>query len=293
MFPVDFVWGAAASAYQTEGAVDEDGRGESIWDRFCTRPGAVLNGETGTVACDSYHRWREDIDLVEGLGVDAYRFSIAWPRVVPEGRGRVNPAGLDFYDRFVDGLLDAGVRPFVTLYHWDLPQPLEDRGGWPERDTAFAFAEYVDVVAERLGDRVEDWITICEPRVVSWLGYGTGEHAPGRRSTTDALSAAHHLLLGHALAAERLRAHGDARVGIALDLQLVEPLSSAAADRTAAQVTEGTGKRMFLDPLLRGAYPDDVLEALAPLELPVQPAISSGSPRRSTSSASTTTRATW
>ena len=271
MFPADFVWGAAASAYQTEGAVDEDGRGESIWDRFCAQPGTILNGDTGAVACDSYHRWREDIDLVEGLGVDAYRFSIAWPRVVPEGRGKVNPAGLDFYDRFVDELLDAGVQPFVTLYHWDLPQPLEDAGGWPERDTAHAFAEYVDVVAERLGDRVEDWITICEPRVVSWLGYGSGEFAPGRRSTGDALAAAHHVLLAHAFAAERLRVRTGARVGIAVDLPLYEPLTRAAADRDAARMKDGTQVRLFLDPLLRGAYPEDVLESLAPLELPVRP----------------------
>jgi beta-glucosidase len=271
VFPADFVWGAAASAYQTEGAVHEDGRGESIWDRFCARPGAILTGESGAVACDSYHRWREDLDLVEGLGLDAYRFSIAWPRVVPAGRGRVNPAGLDYYDRVVDGLLAAGIRPFVTLYHWDLPQPLEDRGGWPERDTAHAFAEYVDVVAERLGDRVEDWITICEPRVVSWLGYGSGEFAPGRQSTGDALAAAHHVLLAHAFAAERLRARAGARVGICVDLPLYAPLTPAAADRVAARVKDGTHVRMFLDPLLRGVYPEDVLEAIAPLELPVRP----------------------
>ena len=181
-FPPGFLWGAATSAYQIEGAVSEDGRGRSIWDSFCDGPGNVLNGDTGAVACDSYHRYGEDIALMRELGLGALRFSVAWPRVLPDGRGRVNAAGLDFYDRFVDGLLEAGIRPFVTLYHWDLPQALQERGGWPARETAAAFAEYVEVVHGRLGDRVHDWITICEPWIVSWLGYGTGEHAPGHRS---------------------------------------------------------------------------------------------------------------
>jgi beta-glucosidase len=184
-FPTDFYWGAAASAYQVEGAVREDGRGESIWDRFTSAPGRILNGDTGAVACDSYHRYTEDVRLMRELGVNAYRFSIAWPRILPEGRGRVNAAGLDYYDRLVDELLAAGVEPFLTLYHWDLPQALEDRGGWPVRDTAEAFAEYAEIVAGRLGDRVRHWITQNEPWVVSWLGYGIGQDAPGRSTSSS------------------------------------------------------------------------------------------------------------
>jgi beta-glucosidase len=204
-FPADFVWAAATSAYQIEGAVGEDGRGESIWDRFSSTPGKVVNGETGRVACDSYHRYPADVRLMRELGLNGYRFSIAWPRIVPEGRGRPNAAGLDFYERFVDELLSNGIEPFVTLYHWDLPQALEDRGGWPARATVDAFAEYVELVVARLGDRVTHWITQCEPWVISWLGYGLGEHAPGRTSDADALAAAHHVLLAHGWAAEVLR----------------------------------------------------------------------------------------
>ena len=259
--PADFLWGAATSAYQVEGAVAEGGRGESIWDRFCGIPGAILNGDTGAVACDSYHRYQEDVRLVRELGLDAYRFSIAWPRILPEGRGRPNEAGLDFYDRFVDALLEAGIEPLVTLYHWDLPQALENRGGWPARATAAAFAEYVEVVAARLGDRVRSWITICEPWVVSWLGYGTGVHAPGRRSEADALAAAHHVLLAHGLAADVLRrVSPGAKVGIAIDLVPVYPSTSSDADRAAATVEDGSRNRWFLDAVLRGTYPEDVVE---------------------------------
>jgi beta-glucosidase len=265
---MDFVWGAAVSAYQIEGAVQEDGRGESIWDRFSAAPGHVLHGDTGTVACDSYHRYPEDIRLMKELGLDAIRFSIAWPRVLPEGRGRPNAPGLDFYDRFVDALLAAGIEPFVTLYHWDLPQRLEDEGGWPARGTAGAFADYVEVVHSRLGDRVHSWITQCEPWVIGWLGYGTGEHAPGRRSDRDALAAVHHVLLGHGLAAEVLRRDPDARVGITIDLAAVRPASDSEADRAAAVHVDGSRNRWILDPVLRGAYPDDLADYYGPL-LPV------------------------
>jgi len=269
-FPDDFVWGAATAAYQIEGAVDEDGRGESIWDRFCATPGKVRNGETGAVACDFYHRYPEDIRLLEELGLDALRFSIAWPRILPEGRGRVNQAGLDFYDRLVDELLARGVQPYPTLYHWDLPQPLEDAGGWPARATAEAFVGYVDAVASRLSDRVTHWITHNEPWVAAWLGYGSGEHAPGRTSPADALAAAHHLLLSHGWAAEVLRrASSDAEVGITLNLVPAYPASDADGDRLAARHTDGFFNRWFLDPLFRSQYPTDMLEYFAPDGPPV------------------------
>jgi beta-glucosidase len=203
-FPADFAWGAATAAYQVEGAASEDGRGESIWDRFCASPGKVANGDTGAVACDSYHRHHEDARLIGELGLDAFRLSISWSRVLPDGRGHVNGAGLDYYDRLVDDLLVAGVDPYVTLYHWDLPQVLEEGGGWPARETVEAFAEYTEVVVARLGDRVRNWITQNEPWVIAWLGYGMGVHAPGRANAADALAAAHHVLLGHGRAAEVL-----------------------------------------------------------------------------------------
>jgi beta-glucosidase len=260
-FPGDFVWGAATSAYQVEGAVAEDGRGESIWDRFCTRPGAIANGDTGAVACDSYHRYPEDVRLASELGLSAYRFSIAWPRVLPDGRGRVNAAGLDYYDRLVDALLATGVEPYPTLYHWDLPQPLEDEGGWPVRATAEAFAAYVEVVAGRLGDRVSHWLTQNEPWVIAWLGYGLGSHAPGRRSEADAVAAAHHVLLSHGLALEVLRreAPGSA-VGLAVDLIPMHPLTDAAEDAAAARAADVARNRWILDPVLRGAYPAEGLD---------------------------------
>jgi beta-glucosidase len=271
--PAGFRWGAAVSAYQIEGAVAEDGRGESIWDRFCSVPGNIRDGDTGARACDSYHRHSEDVRLARELGLDAYRFSIAWPRILPQGRGQPNAAGLDFYDGFVDELLDAGIDPFVTLYHWDLPQALEDRGGWPARETAEAFAEYVEVVAARLGDRVRNWITVCEPWVVAWLGYGLGLHAPGRTSEADALAAAHHVLLAHGLAVDVLRRTGqDASVGITIDLQAIHPHTGSEADRAAALVEDGSRNRWILDPVLRGAYPADLAERFAP----VLPAMADG-----------------
>jgi beta-glucosidase len=264
--PLDngFLWGASTSAYQVEGAVAEDGRGESIWDRFCAAGGA-RNGDDGTVACDFYHRYPEDIALLRRLGANAFRFSIAWPRVLPDGVGSVNQAGLDFYDRLVDELLEAGVRPLATLYHWDLPQALEDAGGWPERSTVDAFCAYVDAVATRLGDRVTDWITHNEPHVPSWLGYGYGIHAPGRTSIADALAAAHHLLLSHGLAVEVVRqASPGAQVGITLDLWPMVPASDSPEDVAAAREADGDQNRWFLDPVFRARYPDDMLELWAP-----------------------------
>ena len=270
VFPADFVWGSAVSAYQVEGAVDADGRGESIWDRFSATPGKIVNGDSGAVACDSYHRYREDVKLVTELGLNAFRFSIAWPRVFADGRGSPNVAGLDFYDRLVDELLTAGVEPFVTLYHWDLPQALEERGGWPVRETAEAFAEYVEVVGGRLGDRVRNWITMCEPWVISWLGYGLGEHAPGRRSEADALAAAHHVLLGHGLAAEVLRrSNAEAKVGITIDLVAFHPLTEAPDDLAAVTRADGFRNRWILDPVLRGEYPQDMLEVYESILPPI------------------------
>jgi beta-glucosidase len=258
-FPSDFVWGAATAAYQIEGAVDEDGRGESIWDRFCATPGKVRAGDSGAIACDFYHRYPEDVALMRELGIGAFRFSIAWPRVLPGGRGRVNQAGLDFYDRLVDELLAAGVTPFPTLYHWDLPQPLEDEGGWTARSTAEAFVGYTEAVLERLGDRVTHWTTHNEPWVVSWLGYGWGQHAPGRTSDADAVAAAHHLLLSHGWAVDVIRRDApDAQVGIVLNLEHVDPATDSAADADAARELDGRANRWFLDPIFRGAYPSDL-----------------------------------
>jgi beta-glucosidase len=265
------VWGAATAAYQTEGAAAEDGRGESIWDRFTSLPGRVANGDTGRVACDSYHRYPEDVRLMRELGLNAYRFSIAWPRILPEGRGAVNEAGLDFYDRLVDELLANGIEPFPTLYHWDLPQALEERGGWPVRDTVGAFAEYVEVVVGRLGDRVSRWITQNEPWVVAWLGYGRGEHAPGRRSDRDALAAAHHVLLSHGRAVEvirRERPHAD--VGITIDVIPIHPLTSDEPDLVATREEDGFRNRWILDPVLRGRYPEDMSRRFARILPPVR-----------------------
>ena len=263
-FPSDFVWGAAASSYQIEGAAYEDGRGESTWDRFCATPGKVRAGETGEIACDFYHRYPEDIALMRDLGLDAFRFSVAWPRILPDGTGRVNEAGLDFYDRLVDALLEAGIRPFANLFHWDLPQALEDAGGWPERATSEAFVEYAEVVAERLGDRVKDWITHNEPFCASWLGYGLGVHAPGGTSVRDALAAAHHVLLSHGWAVQAVRrAAPTAEVGIVLDTWPIHPASDDPADVAVAHAEDGIRNRWFFDPLLRGSYPEDALERLA------------------------------
>jgi beta-glucosidase len=260
-FPHDFVWGAATASYQIEGAAHEDGRGESVWDRFCATPGKVRNGDSGDVACDFYHRYRDDVGLMRELGIDAFRFSIAWPRVLPTGRGPINEAGLDFYDRLVDELLAHEIEPYATLFHWDTPQALEDGGGWPSRATAEAFVEYADVVAGRLGDRVRHWITHNEPWVYAWIGHAWGEHAPGRTSETDAIAAAHHLLLSHGWAVQAIRgAAPDALVGITLNLSHAYPASATPEDEAAAWEVDGEGNRWFLDPIFRGAYPADLLE---------------------------------
>jgi beta-glucosidase len=259
-FPDGFVWGAATSAYQIEGGWDEDGKGESIWDRFCHTPGNVADGGTGDVACDHYHRWRDDIALMGELGLRAYRFSISWPRVLPQGHGRVNKPGLDFYDRLVDGLLEAGIEPFVTLYHWDLPQRLQDGGGWVERPTAEAFVEYADAVSRRLGDRVKHWITHNEPWATALMGHHAGIHAPGVRDYSAALAVSHHVLLSHGWAVPELRRNSrDAEVGIALNLV---PLVADSCDGTphpAYRRFDGYFNRWFLDPLYGRGYPADLV----------------------------------
>ncbi len=265
-FPRGFRWGGATAAYQIEGAVSEDGRGPSVWDTFSRTAGKVLGGDTGDVACDHYHRFREDVKLMADLGFTAYRFSIGWPRVQPGGTGPGNPAGFDFYQRLVDELLNHGIEPWVTLYHWDLPQPLEDAGGWPERDTAYRFADYVTLVHSRLGDRVRRWITINEPWCVSFLGYGSGVHAPGRRESAAAVRAAHHVLLAHGLGVRALReADSQAEVGPALNLYAVSAAGDSAEDADAARRIDGLANRMWLDAVLLGTYPQDVVSDLAPI----------------------------
>jgi len=262
--PLGFLWGAATSAYQVEGATAEDGRGPSIWDTFVRTPGKVLDGDTGDRAIDHYHRYREDVALMADLGLRAYRFSVSWPRIQPDGRGRVNQAGLDFYRRLVDELLAAGIEPWPTLHHWDLPQPLEDAGGWPARETAERFAEYAEIVHRALGDRVQSWITQNEPWCSAFLGYASGVHAPGRREPAAAVRAAHHLLLGHGLAARALRSRdAGVRIGITLNLYGVLPGSPSPGDADAVRRIDGLQNRFFLDPVLRGRYPADVLADLA------------------------------
>ncbi|POX46701.1 beta-glucosidase [Streptomyces sp. Ru71] len=255
-FPPGFVFGAATASYQIEGAAYEDGRGPSIWDTYSHTPGLVANGDTGDVACDHYHRYREDVALLRELGVDSYRFSIAWPRVVPDGSGPVNAKGLDFYDRLVDELLAAGIEPAATLYHWDLPQALEDGGGWRVRETAERFAAYTAAVAERLGDRVPRWITLNEPWCSAFLGYSVGRHAPGAREGRGALAAAHHLLVGHGLAVSALRAAGVREVGITLNLDRNLPASpDSPADRAAVRRADTQHNLVWTEPLFAGRYP--------------------------------------
>lgn len=261
-FPPGFSWGAATASYQIEGAVDVDGRGPSIWDTFSHTPGKVLAGDTGDVAVDHYARYREDVGLMRDLGLGAYRFSVAWPRVVPQGSGAVEQRGLDFYSRLVDELLGKGVAPWITLYHWDLPQALQDAGGWGARDTAYRFAEYAVVVHEALADRVEHWSTLNEPWCSSLLSHMAGLHAPGLTDGAVAARSVHHLLLGHGLAAQVLREGGVHDLGITLNLAPVRPASDSAADRDAARRADGQLNRLFLDPIFRGSYPDDVVADL-------------------------------
>ncbi len=262
-FPEGFTWGAATAAYQIEGAATEDGRGPCIWDKFSHTPGAVTGGDTGDVACDHYHRWKDDVALIHRLGVGAYRFSVAWSRVIPEGRGAVNAPGLDFYDRLVDELLENGIEPSVTLCHFDLPQALEDRGGWPERSTAEAFAEYAAVVAQRLGDRVRQWVTLNEPRVAAFAGYEAGDHAPGRTSVADRLAAGHHMLLAHGLGMEAVRsAAPGARVGLVNDPSPCHPASGHPLDVEAANLEHALRNTWMLDPVFGRGYPARLIEAL-------------------------------
>src|SRR5579859_4771972 len=263
-FPPDFLWGAATSAYQIEGAVHEDGRVPSMWDRFAAMPGATYQGQTGEIAADHYHRMEEDVALMAELNLSAYRFSLSWPRILPQGTGAINQRGLDFYDRLVDALLARGIRPLATLYHWDLPMALLDRGGWLARDTAYAFADYAEVVARRLGDRVDWWLTQNEPWCTAWLGYATGIHAPGLRDKQMAVNAGHHALIAHGLSVPRLRAHlsPQAQVGIALDFYPVYAADDRPETLLAVKRADTFRNRWFLDPLFRGGYPDDLFTDL-------------------------------
>ena len=272
--PRTFRFGVATSAYQIEGAVAEDGRTPSIWDTFCRVPGAIDNGDVGDTACDHYHRMPGDVALLRELDIGNYRFSVAWPRVQPGGRGPVNPAGIAFYDRLVDELLARGVDPWLTLYHWDLPQELEDAGGWPVRDTAYRFADYAQLVHDRLGDRVTHWTTLNEPWCSAMLGYVEGVQAPGRRDFAAGLHAVHHLLLGHGLVARRLRASARGPLDLAITLNLSNsiPATDAPEDIAAARRADGLGLRVYLEPLVRGRYPVDVVAdlALRGVRLPVR-----------------------
>ena len=266
-FPKSFLWGTATSAYQIEGAWDEDGRGISIWDTFCHQPGKIYQDANGDIAADHYHRWAEDVEIMAKLGLNAYRFSIAWPRVQPNGNGAGNSKGLDFYDRLVDALLARNIQPYATLFHWDLPQHLQDNGGWASRDTTDYFAEYAAAVAERLGDRIKDWITINEPMIAAMSGHFLGEHAPGLQDPIVALQAGHHLLLSHGKAVQALRASlpKGARIGITLNLNPVHPASQAEADRQAAERTDTVLNQLFLEPLFRGQYPEEIRQIFGPI----------------------------
>ncbi|MFF1696561.1 GH1 family beta-glucosidase [Streptomyces sp. NPDC058257] len=260
-FPADFLWGAATSAYQIEGAVREDGRTPSIWDTFSHTPGKTFDGETGDVAVEHFHRYRDDVALMADLGLDAYRFSVSWSRVQPTGRGPAVQRGLDFYRRLVDELLAKGIKPALTLYHWDLPQELEDAGGWPARETAYRFAEYAGFVAEALGDRVESWITLNEPWCSAFLGYGSGVHAPGRTDPAAALQAAHHLNLAHGLGTQALRAAlpARARIAVSLNSSVVRAVSESPQDQDARRRIDNLANGVFHGPMLHGAYPADLL----------------------------------
>ncbi|MBT0772119.1 beta-glucosidase [Kineosporia sp. J2-2] len=265
--PAGFRWGVATAAYQIEGAAAEDGRTPSIWDTYSHTPGRVDGGHTGDVACDHYHRMPGDVALIKSLGLDTYRFSVSWPRVQPGGSGAVNARGLDFYSRLVDELLANEIDPWITLYHWDLPQELEDAGGWPHRDTAHRFADYAELVFDRLGDRVDNWTTLNEPWCTAMLGYAYGRQAPGHQDFPAGIRAVHHLLLGHGLATQRLRASATAagrevRLGITLNLGTAHPATDTPQDRDAARRADGLNSRLYLDPLLRGSYPVDVVEDL-------------------------------
>ena len=259
VFPAGFTFGAATAAYQIEGAWKEDGRGPSIWDTFSHTPGLVVGGDTGDIADDHYHRLDEDLDLMASLNLDAYRFSISWSRIIPAGSGAVNQAGIDFYARLVDGLIARGIKPIATLYHWDLPQPLEDAGGWPNRETAYRFAEYAAVIGAALGDRVETWTTLNEPWCSAYLGYGSGAHAPGRTNGEDAFKAVHHLNLAHGLAISELRkvATNDPKYSVTLNLHALRGVGDSGGE--AVRRIDALANRAFTGPMLHGAYPADLL----------------------------------
>ena len=264
-----FTWGVATSSYQIEGAAKEGGRGPSIWDTFSRVTGAIVNGDNGDIACDHYNRYTEDLDLIKWLGVNAYRFSIAWPRIFPNGTGSPNQSGIDFYDRLIDGALERGITPWPTLYHWDLPQALQDKGGWNNRECAQWFAEYAHLMAEKFGDRVKNWTTLNEPFCSAWLGYLFGVMAPGIKDLQTAINASHHLLLGHGLATQAIRSvNSDLRVGIVLNLTPAIPLHDSAADLAAAKLADGFDNRWYADPIFKGSYPKDIVEGFGK-EVPI------------------------
>lgn len=262
-FPNDFLWGAATASYQIEGAALEDGRGECIWTRFSHTPGKVVNGDTGDVADDHYRRYPQDVALMKDVGLKAYRFSISWPRVIPQGTGAVNPKGLDFYDRLVDEILKAGIEPWATMYHWDLPQALEDRGGWPSPDMVGWFSEYAELITQRLGDRVKHWITLNEPFCTAILGYLHGIHAPGHQDPQKAFASVHHLLLTHGAAMQIIRKNvPDAKAGITLNLSPHIPATDHPDDHRVARRGDGFANRLYLDPVFKGEYPPDMVEEI-------------------------------
>lgn len=257
-----FTWGVSTSSYQIEGAANEGGRGPSIWDTFSRIPGAVANGDNGDLACDHYHRYEEDLDLMKWLGIDAYHFSIAWPRVMPNATGPLNKIGLDFYDRLIDGALERGIQPWPTLYHWDLPQAAQDRGGWNNRDCAYWFAEYSHAMAERFADRVKNWITINEPFCSAWLGHLYGVMAPGIKDLQTGINASHHLLLGAGLATRALREISNSfKVGITLNFTPAITLGDSPEDQLAVELADGFDNRWFGDPVFKGSYPEDIVTA--------------------------------
>ncbi len=271
-FPANFLWGSATAAYQIEGATSEDGRGISIWDQFAATPGKTYQGDNGNIAANHYHLASEDVAIMTQLGLGAYRFSISWSRILPTGRGSVNAAGLDFYDRLVDSLLARGIQPFATLYHWDLPLALQNEGGWPKRDTAYAFADYAEIVAKRLGDRVRAWATHNEPWCAAYLGYGNGIHAPGIKDRQAAIVAGHHILLSHGLAVPRLRANiaPTAQVGITLNFTPIYPADNRPETLRDAARADAFNNRWFLEPLYRGSYPEHLFDEMELAPPPVQ-----------------------
>ena len=259
----DFLWGVATSSFQIEGATNEDGRGPSIWDTFCKVPGKVANGDTGDIACDHYHRYIEDLDLMKWMGVRAYRFSVAWPRVIPNGVGKLNELGLDFYDRLIDSLLKREIAPWLTMYHWDLPEALQLRGGWNNREIVEWFGEYAEVLTSRFGDRVKNWMTLNEPLCSAWLGHLYGDMAPGIKNLQTALNVSHHLLMSHGLASKVIRSNvSAANVGIVINVTPAVPATDSQEDSNAAQLVDGFDNRWFLNPVFGRTYPADVIDAL-------------------------------